>query len=71
MTPGKVRRLGGEGREGAAERRVEKVPPLDAGGTDDLAEHEPAQAGGHDVLRGHVRQGAEVDPLTLVEFCRD
>jgi hypothetical protein len=63
-----VRRLRGEGREGAFERRVEKIVPFDAGSADDLAEHEPAQAGGHDVFRQHARQRAEIDPLRFAEF---
>jgi hypothetical protein len=66
-----VGRLRGEGREGAFERCVEQIAPLDAGRADDLGQHEPAQAGGHDVVRRHGRQRAEIDPLTFVEFCRD
>jgi hypothetical protein len=50
VTLRELRSLRSEYREIGIEHRVEQIGSFDAGGTEDLTEVEPPQAGGHDVL---------------------
>lgn len=65
------RGLGAERREIGVEHRLEQLRALDAGGADDLAEGQAAQARGDYVIGGHARDRAEAEALTLMELGRD
>ena len=64
-------RLSSERGQIGAEHGVQQIAVRDARSTDDLAELQAAQAGGHNVVCGHPWHRAEVQSLALVEFGRD
>ena len=57
-----------EGSQVGPEHRIQEAGVLNAGGADYLAEFQAAQAGSHNILRGHAGYGTEVQALALVEL---
>lgn len=67
----RVAALPGEGGQVGGEHGVEQAGVLYAGGADDLAKLEAAEAGGDDVVRRHSRNSAQVHALAGVELGGD